>query len=174
MLHHQLGRRFRALAGVFALASVVVCGGCYGPGGGIMPYTGNAQVIYSTETRPMSMRVIDTRTEEVFFSMHIPVGQQLTYTFVEDGGDDPVLRPAAMQWEIMDIGTSFGRLGSSITVPNRFSRRIDLFVRDDVEYQEAPPEYRLRTDEEAERPDWWSPRGGPLPTHDSRVEMYDD
>lgn len=138
-----------------------------------MPYTGNAQVIYSTETRPMSMRVVDTRSEETFFSMDIPVGRQLTYRFTEEGGDDPVLRESMLYWELMPIGKSYGRLSSALTVPNRFSRRIDVYVRDGVEYQEMPPEYRLRTDEEADRPDWWSPRGGPLPTHDARFEMYD-
>jgi len=176
MQHNRLRRTtfpsliFTALAG----AVMAVSAGCHGPGGGVMPYTGGSQTIYSTETRPMSMRVIDTRTEEVFFTMDIPVGQQLTYNFKEEGGDDPVLRQSAMLWDLMPIGTSFGRLGNSQTVPNRFSRRIDIYVRDGVEYREMPPEYRLRTDEEADRPDWWSPRGGPLPTHDSRIEMYDN
>lgn len=171
ILRHS--RSFLACA-VFAAGPFAVVAGCHGPGGGMIPYTGGSQTIYSTETRPMSMRIIDTRTDEVFFTMDIPVGQQLTYAFSEGGGDDPVLRQSSMQWELMDIGTSFGRLGSSLTVPNRFSRRIDLFVRDGIEYQEMPPEYRLRTDEEADRPDWWSPRGGPLPTNDSRIEMYDN
>jgi hypothetical protein len=170
MLKHS----HRFVAGLLGFGLAAVSAGCYGPGGGVMPYTGNAQVVYSTETRPMSMRVVDTRTDEVRFSMDIPVGQQLTYRFSEEGGDDPVLRPAALHWELMDIGTSFGRLGSAMGMPNRFSRRIDLYVRDGIEYLEAPPEYRLRADEEAERPGWWSPQGGPLPTSDSRVDMYDN
>jgi rhodanese-related sulfurtransferase len=105
----------------------------------------------STETRQMTISVVDVRTDEEVFVMHVPPGKQLTMDFRRDGGDDPVVTPDLMRWELFDAGRRTGRLHNALTVPNAASRRIDVFVHQGVEWQTAPPEQRLRTDELAER-----------------------
>ena len=78
-------------------------------------------------------------------------------------GDDPVMTPDRMMYEVFETGVQTGRLGNMMTVPNAACRRIDVSIRDGTELAEQPPELRLRVDEEADRPAWWTPKGGPLP-----------
>ena len=88
--------------------------GCYSPGGGAFDFTGGSQTYYSTEARPTTFTLVDSRTNEILFAMEIPPGKQLTIDFDEGGGDDPVLRPDILKYQIFDIGTSHGKLRSSL------------------------------------------------------------
>lgn len=165
------------IAGTVALTTVLACAalplsGCHSPRGGMFPNSGGSMTYVSTETRQMSISVVDLRTDEEVFVMQIPPGRQLTMDFRGGGGDDPVLTPDLMRWELFEAGQQTGRLKNALTVPNAASRRIDVFVNQGIEWQQAPPEERLRTDELADRPDWWTPRGGELPRH-SPAEIYD-
>ena len=65
------------------------------------------------------------------------MGKQLTLDFKTGDGDDPVATPDLMRYEIFPIGTSIGRLRNSLTVPNQYSRRIDVDYRAGPET--APP-----------------------------------
>lgn len=162
-------RRFTTTIG---FAALVALSGCHSPGGGIMPYTGGSNTYFSTETRPVNITLIDLRTGEEVFAMEVPVGKQLTFDFVKDDGDDPVMTPDLMRYQVWDIGTKTGTMRNSISVPNSASRRIDVSYRIGPEYQEQPAARRLRTDELQDRPDWWSPRGGEMPAA-SAHSMYD-
>lgn len=154
-------------------------GGCQGTnnGGGMFAYTGGPTTIESTETIQKTVRMVDLRSGEVFFSMDIPAGKQLTFDFDRGDGDDPVYTPDIMRYEIKDAnGTwgGFGKLHSAMTCPNAASRRVDVFVKQGIQYTPAPPEQAaLRTDQMKDRPDWWTPRGGALPD-DRRHEVYDN
>jgi len=152
--------RIKALSLVVALSALA---GCYGPRGAIYPYTGNGYTYVSSEMNPVTITLIDTRTEEPFFKMEIPVGKQLTLNFLEGKGDDPVLRPDRMVYAIMDAGTATGRLTNQLTCPPQGSRRIVYDLREAPEAREAPPAYDERIDGVKGRPAWWTPQGGELP-----------
>jgi len=135
--------RTTALSSVIAFLALT---GCYGPRGAIYPYTGNGYTYVSSEMNPVTITLIDTRTEEPFFKMEIPVGKQLTLNFLEGKGDDPVLRPDRMVYAIMDAGTATGRLTNQLTCPPQGSRRIVYDLREAPEAREAPPAYDERID----------------------------
>jgi hypothetical protein len=156
-----------------ACAIILALGGCTTPKGGFMPYSGGPQTYYSTEMSPKSVTLIDTRTGEELFALDIPVGKQLVVDFDETGGDDPVKTPALMRYEIMELGRQFGRTRNSLTVPGQWSRRLDLTIRKPGEIAAPPPELAIRTDAAADRPDWWTPKGGPMPVDDGS-RMYDN
>ena len=148
----------------FALvAATLVLAGCYGPRGAIYPYSGSGYTYVSSEMQPVTVTLVDTRTEEPFFKMEIPVGKQLTLNFLEGKGDDPVERPDRMVYAIMDAGTSTGRLTNQLTCPPRGSRRIDYALRSAPEAREMPVDYEQRIDAVQGRPAWWTPAGGEIP-----------
>jgi hypothetical protein len=123
--------------------------------------SGGALTYYSTEPLPMTITLVDTRSEEPVFAMEIPVGKQLTLQFREDKGDDPVGTPDLMVYEVFPRGTKGGKLRNALTVPNRYCRRIDVTYRAAPEAAPVPPDQAIRADQE--RPAWWTPEGGPLP-----------
>jgi hypothetical protein len=148
--------------------------GCHRPQGAMMSYTGGSYTYFSTEMAPKSVRLVDLRSEEVVFSMDIPVGKQLTIDFLEEKGDDPVYTPDLMRYEVWDIGTETGKLTNAMTVPGAHSRRIEISLRQGPEYVAAPAADALRTDELEDRPDWWTPEGGKMPEDMRGVENYDE
>jgi hypothetical protein len=152
------------------VASTFALAGCYGPRGAWSPYTGNGYTYESTEMKPVTITLIDTRTEQPFFKLEIPAGKQLTMNFLEGEGDDPVERPDRMVYSIWDNGTSTGRLTNMLTVPPVGCRRIDYTVRASPEWREAPASYEDRVDTGAQHPAWWTPQGGELP---KRTKFYE-
>ena len=145
------------------VASTLCLAGCYGPGGGIYPYSGGGYTYVSSEMRPVTISVIDTRTEEPFFKFEIPAGKQLTMNFLEGEGDDPVERPDRMVYAIWDAGTSMGRLTNQLTCPPTGCRRIDYTLRTGPEWREESAEFANRVDGVSSKPAWWTPQGGRLP-----------
>jgi hypothetical protein len=142
--------------------------GCYSTKGGLMP-TSNATFTYVSETwSPKTIQVVDTRTDEVFFSLTLPVGKQLTFKFLTGGGDNPVVTPDRLQWEVWDAPHSSGKLSNQLTCPPASARRIQVVLRDTPEYPPSPEDYRLRVDEPGDHPDHWTPQGGVLPKGDDR------
>ena len=115
---------------------VLALAGCYSPGGGWFPHSGGPQTYFSTETRPTTVTIVDTRNGETIFTMEIPVGRQLSLDFDEKQGDDPTQTPDVMRYRLFEIGTQIGMLDNSIPVPNATSRRIDVHYRP---APEAPP-----------------------------------
>jgi hypothetical protein len=158
---------------ILSVAAALTMAGCYSPSGGVVKRIGAAATYYSTESMPATVTIVDTRTEEPFFTIEIPVGKQLTLDFQEGEGDDPVLTPDLMVYEVFPLGTSIGRLRNSVTVPNVYSRRIDVDYRQAPEEAARPIDQPLRADELADRPAWWTPEGGPRPKDKSKT-LYDD
>jgi hypothetical protein len=158
---------------MLSVAAALILAGCYSPSGGLVKRFGVANTYYSTESRPATVTIVDTRTEEPFFTIEIPVGKQLTLDFKEGEGDDPALTPDLMVYQVFDLGTSIGKLRNSLTVPNSYSRRIDVDYRQTPEAPPPSPDQLLRADELADRPDWWTPEGGPRPEDKSKT-LYDD
>ena len=145
------------------LLAAALLTGCYAPDGGFMPGSGRGFVYESTPMRPLTISVIDTRTQEPFFVMEIPPGKQLTFNFLQGGGDDPVLTPDRMTYAVWDNGTQFGHMDNQLTCPPASCRRIDVEIREAPEWPEPDPAVRLRTDQAADRPPYATPKGGKLP-----------
>jgi hypothetical protein len=60
------------LAPIALVAATLVLAGCYGPRGAIYPYSGNGYTYVSTEMKPVTITLFDTRTDEPFFKMATP------------------------------------------------------------------------------------------------------
>lgn len=159
---------------VVCSAGVTLCG-CYSPSGGFLARSGGPQTYYSTEIMQKTITMIDTRNGRVFFGpLEIPPGKQLVIDFDAGEGDDPVHSPDLLHWEVMDQGTRGGRLHNAMSVPNGASRKIEVALNRGVKYAPENAQFRpLRTDEINDRPDWWTPEGGPVPK-DQRTGMYDN
>ena len=145
----------------------------YQPGGN--PYfdgPNSATTWESTEEVPKTITVIDTRSGERIFVMEIPVGQKLVIDFTEDMGDNEVITPALMSLELFPSGIGYGPLTNALTVPNRWSRRIDVSIRPSSEYANPMTDRPLNVDEINDQPDWWTPEGGTLDISDP-VNGYD-
>ena len=155
--------RLRSIGAVALAACLFSTPGCYAPNGGFMPVSNATFTYISTTWSPKTIRVIDTRTDEAFFTIKLPVGKQLTFKFLDGKGDDPVLTPDRMQWEVWEAPHKSGKLSNQLTVPPSTARRIQVDVRPGPEYPPDSEEYRLRVDEAEDRPDHWSPSGGELP-----------
>jgi hypothetical protein len=159
---------------IIASTATVLLAGCYSPGGGLFSHSGGPQTYTSNEVMQKSIKMIDVRNGETFFAMDIPPGKQLTFDFEEGEGDDPVNRPDLLRWELLDNGTRCGTLHNALSVPNGPSRRIDVYLNHGVKYATVNSvERSLRTDEVNDRPDWWTPEGGPMPK-DKRTQLYDN
>lgn len=166
--------KFRGLALTLGLACVLTLSACHSPKGGWMPYTGNSTTYYSTRTCPKTVTLVDVRSGEILWQMEIPVGKQLTYDFAPGEGDDPAHTPDLMRWQLFEIGTFAGRLRNSITVPPADCLCMEVEVRPGAEYVAEGPDRRLRTDELIDRPEYWTPVGGPLPEDPKGIRNYDD
>ena len=149
--------------------------GCqlYTPGGNAFSNGPNSASTWeSSEEFPKTVTLMDTRSGELLFVMEIPVGKKLVVDFMEDGGDNDVMTPDLMTWEVFPSNVGYGPLSNALTVPNRWSRRIDVAMRTSSEYAQPSTDRPLRVDEINDQPDWWSPAGGELDTADP-VSGYD-
>lgn len=78
---------------------------------------------------PKTVMLVDLRTDEVYWSVDIPVGQQLTVRFYENEEPENEFTPALMRWEIQEAGTKFRKLANAQLVPPVTVRRIDWEFR---------------------------------------------
>ncbi len=162
--HLPMANRARVFA--FSLSGVVLLssfGGCYRPAGSYYPGTGQGYTYISTEMKPVTITLVDTRTEQPFFKLDIPVGKQLSFNFLGGKGDDPVTRPDRLTYAIWESNTETGRLTNQLTCPPQDCVRIDYSLRKAPEWAETPPEYMHRIDAPQGAPAWWTPAGGPVP-----------
>lgn len=167
---HAALRSTAALA--LAMASVLTLAGCYSTETTLFSTTTGSFSYASTAMRPVTITIIDIRTEEPVFKMDVPVGQQLSFHFDETGGDDPVLRPAKMSWSMWESGNSFGSLTNTLSVPARDARRIEYSLRNSPEYAPQPVLAPMRADEASSKPEWATEAGGPAPEHNSK-KLYE-
>jgi hypothetical protein len=145
----QLAALHRALLAA-GLAAAAVATGCYSTSGGWLPRTGGGFTYISTSSRPTTITVVNTceRTEDhpdgtPFFIMEIPPGKQLTFNFEEDGGDDPVARPARMMYAVWEADTGNGSLDNILSCPPSACRRIDISYRPAPEQARPDESYRM-------------------------------
>lgn len=107
----------------------------------------------STPYQPITITLIDTRDNQVFWSADVPIDKKLTIRFYKNKGEGSAYAPDVMRWSIYDKTLMATRLRNQITVPPSDSRRIDMSLRSGPEY---PQEIELtRTIPEA-------PSNGPV------------
>ena len=146
-------------------ATVVLLGGCgYRPGG--KGFKGSAETWPSTEFKPATLTLVDTRSGEELWTMDIPVGYHLVTKFVKDGGTDQFERPDRLEYEVLQLGTKYGVRHSAIAVPAANCRRWDVSYRPAPEYAEPGP----RNGFFGNSPPWWDPKAGPLPDPDAKTD----
>ncbi len=115
-----------------AATSTLIAGCSYTPGGGLMS---DDQFTYeSTPYQPISVEVVDTRTDEVVWTMDVPVGRKVTLRFYPDKSEGYADYPDIMKWEVQGKEDFAGVLRSKTTVPDRWSRRIDVSLREEPEF----------------------------------------
>lgn len=165
MYHAQM--HYFARTTLFALLTTITACQMYKPGGNAFFNGPNSAATWeSTEEFPKTVTLIDTRSGERLFIMEVPVGKKLVIDFVKDAGDNTVLTPDLMMWEVFSSDVGYGPLSNSMTVPNGWSRRIDVTLRDSSEYANPIADRPLRVDEVNDQPDWWTPDGGSVDASD--------
>lgn len=135
----------RTVCGLVA-AGAMLAGAC-GPTGVYRPYFdegGSGASIQeftyvSYPHEPKNISVVDTRTQQVVFSMEIPVGQQLVVNFDDKSDNREKYMSGTMRWALLKAGSRYGSLSNRTAVPPAHSRRVDMEIRPGPEVA-APPQ----------------------------------
>ena len=154
-------RTFRPLLSRLALPCsiclLLAAGGCFSQNGGVTGYF----AYVSTPMSPKTVVIYDMRSGSPFFVQDVPVGKQLNFRFLSDGGDDPVFSPGRLQWGFSEAGDSASQLENQLTCPPEQACRIQIEIRD-PDQAEAPDSERYRIDLEEGGPHL-TPEGGQIP-----------
>lgn len=119
-------KNFNVILGAAALSCLLpAC--TYRPGGSMMSL--DRFTYESTVYEPKTLTLIDTRTSEVLWTMEVPVGQRVTVEFYENKSKGYPDYPDVMRWELQKATATDSVLRSQISVPDRWSRRLDMTLR---------------------------------------------
>lgn len=88
----------------------------------------------SNEFYPVTVTIVDVRTNEPIWTADVPVSKQLTFRFHEAQYPDNPANPDAMRWQFFDRPTRAGELNSVMACPDKYSRRMDVTIRKTPEY----------------------------------------
>ncbi len=117
----------------------------------------------STPYQPLTVTLIDTRDNQQFWSVDVPIGKKLTIRFYDDKGEGSDYAPDVMRWQIYDEDMAATRLRNQIPVPGPEARRIDVSLREGPEYPESIQATRTTPTEQRQAtpyvPTTPSPRG---------------
>ncbi|MSR18944.1 MAG: hypothetical protein EXS00_07245 [Phycisphaerales bacterium] len=163
---------------MFRLALVIVgtlaLAGCYSPNSGFFATTGSGFTYISTPAQPLTISIVDIRTETPFFAMDVPPQKQITFKWIANGGSgDPQYTPDRLQWEIFEANTSFGRLRNQLSCPPENCCRIDITYRSTQVRPPAGVETMMGTDDPANQAPHLTTVGGPIPNPDDARNTYD-
>lgn len=132
-----------ALLSVGMLVSTL--SGCFNPNGGTTGYF----AYISTPISPKTIVITELRTGQPIFVKEIPVGKQLNFRWLSDGGTDPLYSPALLEWTITDAGNNASLLDNQMSCPAEETCKITVEIRD-PEYPARPDDERYRVDSEDE------------------------
>ncbi|KAA0217282.1 MAG: hypothetical protein DYG94_01390 [Leptolyngbya sp. PLA3] len=124
-------KNFNVILGA-AVMSCLLPGCMYRPGGAMMSL--DRFTYESTVYEPKTLTLIDTRTSEVLWTMEVPVGQRVTVEFYENKSKGYADYPDVMRWEVQKADALDSVLRSQISVPDRWSRRLDMTLREVPEF----------------------------------------
>lgn len=117
----------RAFALLVPATLAVGLGGCYSEGG--LGWSEDQYVYVSHEYQPWTITLVDTRTATNFWTVDVPVGQQLVIHFVPGENAQSSYTPDVMEWALFKPGTEFGSLPNTLAVPPANCRRVDATLR---------------------------------------------
>ncbi|MEZ6242142.1 MAG: hypothetical protein R3B57_03785 [Phycisphaerales bacterium] len=124
---------------IVAVGAVVTGSGCslftMRPGGNMR--SEDMFTYISTPYQPLTVTLIDTRDNQEFWSVDVPIGKKLTIRFYEDKGEGSDYAPDVMRWQIYDEDMAATKLRNQIPVPGSEARRIDVALREGPEYPES-------------------------------------
>ncbi|MGH7244217.1 MAG: hypothetical protein ACREJD_12455 [Phycisphaerales bacterium] len=120
-----------AFATTLALATLSGCN-IYRPGGSMR--SNDTFTFISNEYYPVTVTIVDVRTNEPIWTADVPVSKQLTFRFHEAQYPENPANPDAMRWQFFDRPTRAGELNSVMACPDKFSRRMDVTIRKVPEY----------------------------------------
>jgi hypothetical protein len=129
------GRTSLAIRAAAVLLAGTLGVACHSPGGPL--YSADKFTYVSTEFQPWTVTVIDTRTGEAFWSVDVPVGEQLVVQFSRGTGPNEH-RPDEIVWELMPAGRWFGALNNRQPCPPSGARRLDPTLRAAPEMPGSP------------------------------------
>jgi hypothetical protein len=167
-LDHRNRRLVLALAASVGLSAP----GCYTVTPQLWESSVEVFTYESTPSKPITITIIDTRSEEPVFRMDIPVGRRLAMQFIDGGGDDPVIRPDRLEWSLLEAGSVTGSLDNKLNVPPSQARRIEYSLRTAPEYPPEPPMAPMRAGTKESQPEWATPDGGSVPTEPRSKRLY--
>lgn len=121
----------RGLLGFVAACAAATLGGCALPGHheGGSSYSLDKHTYVSRTWEPKTINVVDTRTDEVFWSYELPVGRKLVIWFKTDGNADDPHMPDLIRWGEMPAAARFGEIDQEAPAPPSSARRIDWYLR---------------------------------------------
>lgn len=142
-----MASHFTRTLGILCLTSGLLALSACGPTSPYRPFfdeggSGASIDEFTYVSRPYEAKtisVIDTRTQEVVFSMDVPVGQQLTVNFEDMEKNKDKYMSGIMKWAVMPAGNRYGTLRNRVDVPPPHSRRIDVDIRQGPEVATEPP-----------------------------------
>lgn len=124
-------KKTNAILGAALLSALL--GACaYRPGGAMV--SDDRFTYVSTPYEPKTITLVDTRTSEVLWTMEIPVGERVTVQFYKDKSKGYADYPDVMRWEVQKADAWDMVLRSQISVPDRWSRRLDMKLREPPEF----------------------------------------
>lgn len=131
--------RTRAAFGVFLIGGATMLVGAGGCAGTYLRESGAGRSLdqytyISRPHEPKTISLVDTRTDEVIWTVDIPVGSQLSMRFIPNHDKDNAFTPDLLRWEIWDERRFAGRMTNSMPVPSHDSRRLDLTIREQPEF----------------------------------------
>lgn len=94
----------------------------------------------STPHLPVTVTLVDTRTDEEVWSQDVPVGSNLKLAFKHNGSADDPYGDSEMVWQWKGRARQAGETSGRVPVPTRDVRRIDVNYRDPVERYVPVPE----------------------------------
>lgn len=125
-------------AGLFlTLAAGLVLSGCHyathRPGGS--GASKDQHVFESTAWKPVTVTLIDTRDDEEFFSVDVPIGQKFVFQFFDRQAKlaDPAT-PDTMRWAMYESRLASSPLTNTLPVPSKDARQILVSYRPTPEF----------------------------------------
>ncbi|MEO1128152.1 MAG: hypothetical protein AAFX05_00425 [Planctomycetota bacterium] len=119
-----------------AIVGLAAMSGCYYPGGPLASV--DRYTFESTAWQPWTVTVYDTRTGEAFWSVDVPVGEQVVFGFSTGTGPNEY-KPDEIVWELMERGKRFGTRNNRMPAPPSYARRVEPVLRPMPEHTAGSP-----------------------------------
>lgn len=94
-------------------------------------------VYVSTADQPKTVSLKDHRTDEILWTVEVPVGQQLAVRFSDGYYPENPSFSDQMRWDLMPAGKAYGSLNNEMAVPR--SRTLVWSLRAPGEFPPASP-----------------------------------